>query len=47
MLRQNAALIVGARDEGEALQALNQFTAKITDSNIKNSTQVLGIFQKA
>jgi hypothetical protein len=40
ILRENAQIIVGARDEGEALQALNVFTAKITDSNVKNSTEV-------
>lgn len=40
MLYQNADIIVGAKDEGEALQALNQFTAKITDSNVKNSTEI-------
>ena len=45
MLRQNSDVIVGARDEGEALQALNVFTAKITDSNVKNSTQVFCIFE--
>uniref|UniRef100_A0A914HFS4 TBC1 domain family member 9 n=1 Tax=Globodera rostochiensis TaxID=31243 RepID=A0A914HFS4_GLORO len=40
MLRENEELIVKARDEGEALVALNEFTDKITDSNVKNSTQI-------
>ncbi|KAL3110292.1 hypothetical protein niasHT_016072 [Heterodera trifolii] len=40
MLRENAEIIVRARDEGEALVALNEFTDKITDSTVKNSTQI-------
>lgn len=40
IMRKNADVIVNARDEGEALLALNEFTEKITDSNVNNSTQV-------
>ncbi|CAK5105497.1 unnamed protein product [Meloidogyne enterolobii] len=40
MLRQNKKAIFDAKDEGEAFQALNAFTDKITDSNVRNSTEI-------
>jgi len=40
MLKENASTITDSKDEGEALMALSRYTELITDSRIKNSTQI-------
>lgn len=41
IFKRNAQVITGSKDEGEVLVTLSTYVNRITDSNVKNSTQVL------
>lgn len=40
MLKENANQITSAKDEGEALISLSQYTERITNMHIENSTEI-------
>uniref|UniRef100_A0A7E5A1T1 Rab-GAP TBC domain-containing protein n=1 Tax=Panagrellus redivivus TaxID=6233 RepID=A0A7E5A1T1_PANRE len=40
MLKENSQLILNAKDEGEALVALSNYTERITDARVENSSEI-------